>query len=48
MLAKCEKYHAWGVPFCWLIDPRKQTAREYHAGSEPVRLGPAGLLQEGG
>lgn len=21
MLSKCEEYHAWGVPFCWLIDP---------------------------
>ncbi|HEY4365435.1 MAG TPA: Uma2 family endonuclease [Bryobacteraceae bacterium] len=21
MLGKCEEYHAWGVPFCWVIDP---------------------------
>ena len=26
MLAKCEEYHAWGVPFCWVIDPVKRTA----------------------
>jgi Uma2 family endonuclease len=25
MLAKCEQYHARGVPFCWVIDPEKQT-----------------------
>jgi Uma2 family endonuclease len=38
MLAKCEEYHAWGVPFCWVIDPVKRTAWEYHATSEPVRV----------
>jgi len=37
MLAKCEEYHAWGVPFCWVIDPVKRSAWEYHAGSEPMR-----------
>ena len=26
MLSKCEEYHAWGVPFCWVIDPVKRTA----------------------
>ncbi len=38
MLAKCEEYHAWGVPFCWVIDPEKRSAWEYHAGAEPVRV----------
>jgi Uma2 family endonuclease len=38
MLAKCEEYHAWGVPFCWVIDPVKRTAWEYHAAAEPVRV----------
>ncbi len=37
MLGKCEEYHAWGVPFCWVIDPVKRTAWEYHAAGEPVR-----------
>lgn len=37
MLAKCEEYHAWGVPFCWIIDPVKRTAWEYHSASEPMR-----------
>ncbi len=36
-LAKCEEYHAWGVPFCWIVDPVKRTAWEYHAGAEPFR-----------
>jgi len=37
MLAKCEEYHTWGVPFCWVIDPVKRTAWEYHAAQEPAR-----------
>jgi hypothetical protein len=37
MLAKCEEYHAWGVPFCWVVDPVKRTAWEYHSVFEPVR-----------
>src|SRR5271155_4315942 len=41
MLAKCEEYHAWGVPFCWVIDPVKRTAWEYHSGGEPVRAAEA-------
>lgn len=39
MLAKCEEYHAWGVPYCWVIDPIKRSAWEFHAGAEPVRVG---------
>lgn len=38
LLAKCEEYHAWGVPFCWVIDPVKRAAWEYHLGGEPVRV----------
>ena len=44
-LAKCEEYHAWGVPFCWVIDPIKRTAWEYHSGGEPVRV--TGALRAG-
>jgi Uma2 family endonuclease len=38
MFSKCEEYHAWGVPFCWVIDPVKRTAWEYNAAGEPVRV----------
>ena len=38
LLAKCEEYHAWGVPFCWLVDPVKRAAWEYHSGGEPQRV----------
>ena len=37
-LSKCEEYHVWGVPFCWVIDPVKRTAWEYHLAGEPVRV----------
>lgn len=37
-LAKCEEFHAWGVSFCWVIDPVKRTAWEYHLEGEPVRV----------
>src|SRR5580693_4567067 len=41
MLAKCEEYHAWGVRFCWVIDPVKRSSWEYHLGAEPVRAASA-------
>ena len=43
--AKCEEYHAWGVPHCWVIDPVKRAAWEYPAGGEPVRA--VGALRAG-
>ena len=47
LFAKCEAYHAWGVPYCWVIDPVKKLAWEYHSDS-PVQLIPAtGSLQAG-
>jgi Uma2 family endonuclease len=47
MLAKCEEYHAWGVPYCWLIDPEKKTAWEYHSDGEPVKVNANGALRAG-
>jgi len=47
MLAKCEQYHAWGVPFCWIVDPEKQTGWQYLAGSEPERVERGGTLTAG-
>jgi len=40
LFAKCEAYHEWGVPYCWVIDPVKKLAWEYHRDS-PVQLIPA-------
>lgn len=47
MLAKCEQYHAWGVPYCWVIDPEKRSAWEYPKGGEPARISAPGKLQAG-
>lgn len=30
LFAKCEEYHSWGVLYCWVIDPEKKIAWEYH------------------
>jgi Uma2 family endonuclease len=47
MLAKCEEYHAWGVPYCWVVDPVKRSAWQYHKGEEPVHLSAEGALSAG-
>lgn len=47
MLAKCEHYHAWGVPFCWVVDPAKRSAWEYHGAGEPAKLSSTGTLRAG-
>jgi Uma2 family endonuclease len=46
-LAKCEQYHAWGVPFCWVIDPEKRTAWQYHADGAPECVAHPGTLTAG-
>lgn len=47
MLNKCEDYHNWGVPYCWVIDPEKRTAWEYHKDGEPVHIDREGVLHAG-
>jgi Uma2 family endonuclease len=37
-VAKCEEYHAWGVPFCWIVDPEQKQCWEYHAGGRPSQI----------
>jgi len=29
LFGKCEEYHCWGVPYCWVIDPERKVAWEY-------------------
>lgn len=29
LFAKCEDFHNWGVPYCWVIDPERKAAWEY-------------------
>jgi len=38
LFSKCEDYHAWGVPYTWVIDPERKIAWEYTpADAEPRR-----------
>ena len=51
LFGKCEEYHRWGVPYCWVIDPEIKIAWEYFPDdleprrseevltSGPIRLG---------
>jgi Uma2 family endonuclease len=38
VVVKCEDYHAWGVRFCWIIDPEEKQCWEYEAGSRPHQV----------
>jgi Uma2 family endonuclease len=39
LLGKCEEYHKWGVPYCWVIDPERKIAWEYFPNDpEPRRV----------
>ena len=39
MLAKCERYREFGVPFCWVIDPVGRRAWEYNLSQrEPAEV----------
>ena len=47
MLAKCEEHHAWGVPYCWVIDPWQNTAWEYHKDGRPEERHAGDMLAAG-
>ena len=47
VFAKCEEYHAWGVPYCWVIDPVKQIAWQYDAQGGLGTIGAGGTLSAG-
>jgi Uma2 family endonuclease len=39
LFGKCEEYHKWGVPYCWVIDPDRKIAWEYFPGDlEPRKV----------
>jgi Uma2 family endonuclease len=42
--AKCEEYHAWGVPFCWIVDPDDKQCWEYHSGDRLNQISDDGHL----
>ena len=47
LFAKCEAYHAWGVPYCWIVDPVKKLAWEYHRDAPVQLISEASSLQAG-
>jgi Uma2 family endonuclease len=47
MISKCEAYHEWGVKYCWIVDPLKQVAYEYHAGAALTSVEQTGSLHAG-
>jgi Uma2 family endonuclease len=47
LFAKCEAYHSWGVPYCWIVDPIKKLAWEYHSEAPLKLLAPDASLQAG-
>src|ERR1700733_7068629 len=48
VLAKCEEYHAWGVPTVWIADPENERAWEYRAGQRPKEIAVDGSLTANG
>jgi Uma2 family endonuclease len=36
LFEKCEGYHRWGVPVCWIIDPVTREAWTFERGAEPL------------
>ena len=39
LFGKCEEYHKWGVPYCWVIDPERKIGWEYFPDdSEPRKV----------
>lgn len=35
-ISKAQRYHAWGIPNCWVIDPESRLCLEYHGGNEII------------
>jgi Uma2 family endonuclease len=48
VLAKCEEYHAWGVPTVWIADPDNERAWEYRAGQRPKEISAGAALTADG
>ncbi len=46
-VAKCDEYHAWGVPYCWIVDPDQRQCWEYHLGGRPNLIPSDGQIAAG-
>ena len=47
LLRKCQRYHSWGVPHAWVIDPFAKICFEYHGGSDFTLIEANGELTAG-
>lgn len=47
LFRKSYRYHARGVPHCWIIDPQGHACFEYHGGSDFVFIERDGFLTAG-
>ena len=46
-ISKCEQYHAWGVPFVWIIDPDERRAWEFPQGHRLHEIRDDGIISAG-
>ena len=46
-IAKCERYHIWGVPHVWIIDPEEHRAWEFPQGQRLHEIREGGILSAG-
>jgi Uma2 family endonuclease len=46
-VSKCAEYHAWGVEYCWMIDPEDKVCWEYHSGQRPSPVPGDGRISAG-
>jgi Uma2 family endonuclease len=47
LFAKCGEYHAWGVPYCWIVDPDAKRCWQYDRNTRPTEIPTAGALAAG-
>jgi len=46
-LAKCDQYHDWGVPYCWIFNPETRTGWEYHKSGELEKRTASDIIRAG-
>ena len=47
LFRKCRRYHSWGVPHCWIVDPQTTTCFEHHGGDSFKMVESDGTLTAG-
>ncbi|MDQ2844279.1 MAG: Uma2 family endonuclease [Acidobacteriota bacterium] len=47
LFRKCLRYHSWGIPHSWVIDPQTKICFEHHGGSDFTLIEANGHLTAG-